>query len=217
MSIRVLIADDHPIVRDGLRLSLERSGRDVEVVGEAANGIMVLELAETCCVDVFILDITMPGLNGLDTARELIKRRRTARIIILSLHDSRALVEAALKIGALGYLTKETASSNVTEAVCEVYAGHLYLSPEIAHLVGDRREPRGRMEGAIEPLPALTACERRVLQLIAEGRTTKEIATDLGRAVDTIRTHRKNLMAKLKIHKETDLVRFAVKEGISKL
>ena len=217
MSIRVLIADDHPIVRDGLRLSLERSGRDVKVVGEAADGIEVLELAKICRVDVFILDITMPRLNGLDTARELLKRRRTARIIILSLHDSRAMVEAALQIGALGYLTKETASSNVTEAVCEAYAGHFCLSPEIAHLMVERREQRGRMKGAIEPPPAMTACERRVLQLIAEGRTTKEIATDLGRAVDTIRTHRKNLMAKLKIHKETDLVRFAVKEGISKL
>jgi DNA-binding NarL/FixJ family response regulator len=217
MSIRVLIADDHPIVRDGLRLSLERSGRDVKVVGEAADGVEVLELAKIRRVDVFILDITMPRLNGLDTARELLKRRRTARIIILSLHDSRALVEEAMAVGARGYLTKETASRNVTEAVCEVYAGHFYLSPEIVHLVVERREPRGQRKGTIEPLPALTACERRVLQLIAEGRTTKEIATDLGRAVDTIRTHRKNLMAKLKIHKETDLVRFAVKEGISKL
>ena len=90
MSIRVLIADDHPIVRDGLRLSLERSGRNVKVVGEAVDGVEVLELAKTCRVDVFILDITMPRLNGLDTARELLKRRRTARIIILSLHDSRA-------------------------------------------------------------------------------------------------------------------------------
>jgi len=217
MSIRVLIADDHPIVRDGLRLSLERSGRDVQVVGEAANGVMVLELAETCCADVFILDITMPRLNGLDTARELIKRRRTARIIILSLHDSRALVEESMAVGARGYLTKETASRNVTEAVCEVYAGRFYLSPEIAHFMVERRERGGGNGGVIEPLPALTACERRVLQLIAEGRTTKEIADVLGRAIDTIRTHRKNLMAKLGIHKQTDLVRYAVKEGISKL
>jgi len=169
MSIRVLIADDHPVVRDGLRFSLERGGRDVVVVGEAADGIEVLELAKICRVDVFILDITMPRLNGLDTARELLKRRRTARIIILSLHDSRAMVEAALQIGALGYLTKETASSNVTEAVCEAYAGHFCLSPEIAHLMVERREQRGRMKGAIEPPPAMTACERRVLQLIAEG------------------------------------------------
>jgi DNA-binding NarL/FixJ family response regulator len=217
MSIRVLIADDHPIVRDGLRLSLERGGRDVVVVGEAADGVEVLELAKICSVDVFILDITMPRLNGLDTARELIKRRRTARIIILSLHDSCALVEEAMAVGARGYLTKETASRNVTEAVCEVYAGRLYLSPEIAHIMVERRE-RGSGKGRVmEPVPALTAGERRVLQLIAEGRTAKEIAADLGRAIDTIRTHRKNLMAKLGIHKQTDLVRHAVKEGIAKL
>ena len=217
MSIRVLIADDHPIVRDGLRLSLERGGRDVVVVGEAADGVEVLELAKTCRVDVFILDITMPRLNGLDTARELLKRRRTARIIILSLHDSRVLVEESMAVGARGYLTKETASRNVTEAVCEVYAGRFYLSPEIAHIMVERRERGGRKGGVMEPMPALTAHERRVLQLIAEGRSTREIAADLGRAIDTIRTHRKNLMAKLGIHKQTDLVRYAVKEGISKL
>ena len=217
MSIRVLIADDHPIVRDGLRLSLERSGRDVKVVGEAADGVEVLELAKVCRVDVFILDITMPRLNGLDTARELLKRRSTARIIILSLHDSRALVEESMEVGARGYLTKETASRNVTEAVCEVYAGRFYLSPEITHIMVERRQRRGGKRGVFAPVPALTAHERRVLQLIAEGRTTKEIAADLGRAIETVRTHRKNLMAKLEIHKETDLVRYAVKEGISKL
>ena len=217
MSIRVLIADDHPIVRDGLRLSLERGGRDVVVVGEAADGVEVLELAKTCRVDVFILDITMPRLNGLDTARELLKRRRTARIIILSLHDSRALVEESMAIGARGYLTKETASRNVTDAVCEVYAGRFYLSPEITHIMVERRERDGGKRGVMEPMLALTASERRVLQLIAEGRTAREIAADLGRAIDTVRTHRKNLMAKLGIHKQTDLVRYAVKEGISKL
>jgi DNA-binding NarL/FixJ family response regulator len=217
LSIRVLIADDHPIVRDGLRLSLERGGRDVVVVGEAADGVEVLELAKTCRVDVFILDITMPRLNGLDTARELLKRRRTARIIILSLHDSRALVEESMAIGARGYLTKETASRNVTDAVCEVYAGRFYLSPEIAQIMGERRARGGGKGGVMEPVPALTVRERRVLQLIAEGRTAKEIAVDLDRAIDTVRTHRKNLMAKLGIHKQTDLVRYAVKEGISKL
>ena len=217
MSIRVLIADDHPIVRDGLRLSLERGGRDVVVVGEAADGVEVLELAKTCRVDVFILDITMPRLNGLDTARELLKRRRTARIIILSLHDSRALVEESMAIGARGYLTKETASRNVTDAVCEVYAGRFYLSPEITHIMIAGRERGGGKGGVMEPVLALTASERRVLQLIAEGRTAKEIAAELGRAIDTVLTHRKNLMAKLRIHKQTDLVRYAVKEGISKL
>jgi len=217
MSIRVLIADDHPIVRDGLRFSLERSGGNVEVVGEAADGVTLLELAETRPADVFILDLTMPRLNGLDTARELLKRRPTARILILSLHDSRALVEAALQIGARGYITKESASMHVTEAVCEVYAGRLYLSPDIAHLLVERSDRDGKKSRVVLAVPALTARERRVLQLIAEGRTTKEIAADLGRAIETARAHRKNLMAKLGIHKQTDLVRYAVSEGILKL
>jgi len=217
MSIRVLMADDHPIVRDGLRFSLERSGGNVEVVGEAADGVTLLELAETCPADVFILDLTMPRLNGLDTARELLKRRRDARILILSLHDSRALVEAALQIGASGYMTKESASMHVTEAVCEVYAGRFYLSPDIAHLLAERSDRDGKRSRVVLPVPALTARERRVLQLIAEGRTTKEIAADLGRAIETVRAHRKNLMAKLGIHKQTDLVRYAVREGVLKL
>lgn len=217
MSIRVLIADDHPIVRDGLRFSLERSGGNVEVVGEAADGVTLLELAETRPADVFILDLTMPRLNGLDTARELLKRRPTARILILSLHDSRALVEAALQIGARGYITKESASMHVTEAVCEVFAGRLYLSPDIAHLLVERSDRDGKKSRVVLAVPALTARERRVLQLIAEGRTTKEIAADLGRAIETVRAHRKNLMTKLGIHKQTDLVRYAVREGILKL
>jgi DNA-binding NarL/FixJ family response regulator len=217
MSIRVLIADDHPIVRAGLRFSLERSGRDVEVVGEAADGVTVLELAKTCRADVFILDITMPRLNGLDTARELITRHSATRILILSLHDSRALVEAALQTGARGYMTKESASEHVAEAVCEVFAGRIYLSPDIAHMMVERSDLGGGITSVFGPVPALTARERRVLQLIAEGRTTKEIAADLGRAIETVRAHRKNLMAKLGVHKQTDLVRFVVKEGILKL
>jgi DNA-binding NarL/FixJ family response regulator len=216
VNISVLIADDHPLVRDGLRFSIEGSGKEIEIVSEAADGLEVLQLAKQHPIDVFILDITMPRLNGLDTARTLIKMRSSSKIIILSIHDSRSLVEEALELGVHGYLTKETASRNIVEAICEVHTGRFYLSPDIAHFVVEKAlagRPKPRILGSA----TLTVQEKKVLQLIAEGRTAKEIASELGCAANTIHSHRKNLMTKLGIHKGTDLVRFAIKEGIAKL
>jgi DNA-binding NarL/FixJ family response regulator len=216
MNISVLIADNHPLVRDGLRFSIEHSGEKIEIVGEVANGLEVLQIAKSHHIDVFILDITMPRLNGLDTARALIKMRASSKIIILSIHNSRILVEEAMELGVHGYLTKETASRNVVEAICEVNAGGFYLSPDIAHFVVEKsmsglRKHHSRMTAT------LTVQEKKVLQLIAESWTAKEIASELGCATNTIHAHRKNLKAKLGLHKGTDLVRFAIKEGIIKL
>jgi DNA-binding NarL/FixJ family response regulator len=216
MPIKVLIADDHPVVRDGLRFSIERSKADIQVVAEAANGTEVLEKANTVSVDVYILDITMPEMNGIETARELLRRKSAAKVIMLSFLSSRTMVEQALAVGARGYLTKETATRNVVEAVREVYAGRSFLSPDIANLVVDgyagrmSRKPRAA-RGAI-----LTAQERKVLQLIAEGLSTKEVAAKLKRSTNTIHTHRNKLMAKLGLHKSSDLVRYAIREGIAK-
>jgi two-component system, NarL family, response regulator NreC len=216
VSIGVLIADDHPLVRDGLRFSIERSGKDIKIMAEASDGLEALQIAKKQSVDVFILDITMPRLNGLDVTRELIRRHSEAKVIILSLHSSQAFVEEAMEAGAKGFLTKETASRNVVEAICEVNAGHFYLSSDIAVYMVDKA--RGRAKNHRFALKhVLTGQERKVLQLIAEGRTSKEIASELGLQTNTIRAHRKNLMAKLRIHKETELVRFALKEGIAKL
>jgi two-component system NarL family response regulator len=217
MSIRVLIADDHPLVRDGLRFSIERSRRDIEIVGEAANGVEVLQMAEKFPTDIFILDITMPRLNGLDTARELIRQRPGVKVIILSFHDARTFVEEAMKVGARGYLTKETASRNIVEAISEVHLGRLYLSPDVSHHMTGRVGRGADDNGTGQSSGTLTLQERKILQLIAEGRTAKEIAAELGRAVNTVNAHRKNMMAKLDLHKQTELVRFAVREGIAKL
>jgi DNA-binding NarL/FixJ family response regulator len=217
MSIRVLIADDHPLVRDGLRFAIDRSDKGIEIVGEASDGLETLSVAEKNPVDVFILDVTMPRLNGLETARELIRRYPACRIIILSMHDSQAIIEEAIKVGAHGYLTKETASRIVVDAICELFAGGFYFSPDITHVLVDKFRMGGRKPGYSKRIAYLTSQERIVLQRIAEGRSTKEIAADLGRTVNTVQSHRKNLMAKLNIHKETDLVRFAIKEGIAKL
>jgi two-component system, NarL family, response regulator NreC len=217
MSIRVLIADDHPVVRDGLRFSIERSDSGIEVVAEASNGLEVLRHAESSPVDVYILDITMPELNGIETARELVQRQPSARIIMLSFHNSRAMVEQALAAGARGYLTKETATRNVVEAICQVRAGHSFLSPDVAHFVMEAYAGRDDRIRTARRGASLTAQERRVLQLIAEGLSTKEIAVKLDRSENTIHAHRNHLMAKLGLRKGADLVRYAIREGIAKL
>lgn len=217
MTIRVLIADDHPVVRDGLRFSLERGDRNIEVVAEAANGMEVLKFAEDSSAHVFILDITMPELNGIETARELVRRRPDSGIIILSFHSSRAMVEQALAAGARGYLTKETATRNVVEAVCQVCAGHSFLSPDVAHLVVEEDALLAHRVAAVGRGALLSPREKCVLQLIAEGLSTREIALKLNRSENTIHAHRNRLMAKLGLRKTADLVRYAVREGIAKL
>jgi DNA-binding NarL/FixJ family response regulator len=218
MSIRVVIADDHPVVRDGLRLAIERRGKGIEVAAEAADGMEALEIAERNPPHVFILDITMPRMNGIETARELIRRQPGAKIIMLSLHDTRAMVEESLSAGARGFLTKEAATRNVVDAISEVHAGGWYLCPRIAHyvvessLMGKKVRRRRGAAGV-----ALTEQERKVLQLIAEGRSSKEVASDLGVSFNTVHAHRNHLMAKLGLHKQSDLVRYAIKAGIAKL
>lgn len=216
MSIRVVIADDHPVVRDGLRLTIERSAEDIVVVGEASDGMEVLKITQPA--DVFILDITMPNMNGIETTRELLKRSRAAKIIILSLHDTKGMVEEALAAGARGYLTKEMATRNVIEAVNEVHAGRYFLCPAIAHfvieagLMGKKALRKGAATDVV-----LTGQERKVLQLIAEGHSNKEIAAMLDLSVNTVHAHRNSVMAKLNIHKQADLILYAIRAGIAKL
>jgi DNA-binding NarL/FixJ family response regulator len=213
VSIRLLIADDHPVVRDGLRFCIKRWGANIEIVAEASNGMEVLDLAKKHSIDVFIIDIAMPLLNGLDATRALLRENPAAKVIILSFHNTPSFVEEAMHAGARGYLTKETASQNVVEAVREVAAGRFYLSPDIAQFMV-KFAFRGHRGRANRRPGALTARERRVLQLIAEGKTAKEIASVLSLSTNTVHTHRKNLMTKLDVHKQTDLVRIALKEGI---
>jgi DNA-binding NarL/FixJ family response regulator len=216
MSIRVLIADDHPIVLDGLRFCLKRWGENIEIAAEAHDGMEVLRLAKKISIDVFLLDVAMPLLNGLDTTRTLLREQPTAKVIILSFHTTRSIVEEAMRAGARGYLTKETASQNVVEAIREIAAGRFYLSPDVAKFMVEYAFKAHKGKANRGPR-ALTARERRVLQLIAEGKTSKEIASLLSLATNTVHAHRKNLMAKLQVHKQTELVRAALNEGIIKL
>jgi len=218
VNIRVLMADDHPMVREGLRLTIERSGTGIEIVGEASDGIEVLAMAQTSPADVYILDITMPKLNGIECTRELIKNVATAKIILLSLHDTKDIVAEALGAGARGYLTKEMAPRTVVDAVIEVHAGGRYLDPRIAQFADEigltGRENPGKRRPA---RTSLTGQEKKVLQLIAEGHSNKEVAKLLNLSINTIHVHRTNLMSKLDIHKHADLVRYAIKSGLAKL
>lgn len=217
MRIKVLLADDHPLVRYGLKSAIERNCKDIKVVGEASNGKEVLELAKEKHVDVYILDISMPILNGIETVLRLKEIDPKSKAIILSIHDKRIFVEKALESGARGYLLKESATEEVIRAIREVYMGRFYLSPAISSFVVNGF--LGKIHGPpiSEKIVKLTKREREILQLIAEGFTNKEIAGKLNLSLYTVHVHRRNIMQKLNIHKHADLVRYAIKEGISKL
>jgi DNA-binding NarL/FixJ family response regulator len=217
VSIKLLLADDHPVVREGIRLAIERAAADIEIVSEASNGKEVLEFARKNPVDVYILDISMPILNGIETTVKLIKMNPNNRIIILSIHDSRSFVEKALYCGARGYLLKVNAVDDVIHAIHEVHRGRFFLSSSISKYIVNGFLSDLHKREINENLVHLTEREREVLQLIAEGFTNKEIASNLNLALNTVHVHRKNIMQKLDIHKHAGLIRYAIKEGIIKL
>ena len=217
MSIKVVIADDHVIVRDGIRAVIENMGEGIDIIGEASNGKELLETSETNPPDVYILDISMPVLNGLETMDRLMKRNPKSKVIILSMHDDKTLVEKSLKSGAKGYLLKKNSAGEMIDAIHEVNTGKFFLSPDISQYVvhgflgkeGEEKHPIGT--------PGLTTREREVLQLIAEGYTNKDMAKQLNLSINTVNFHRKNMMKKLDIHNQADIVRYALKEGIAEL
>jgi DNA-binding NarL/FixJ family response regulator len=216
MSIRVVLADDHPVVRAGLRSVIEKSGREIVVVREAADGNEVLRIAEKSGVDVFLLDIEMPFLNGLETAERLIKKDPKAKVIILSLHDARIYVDRAVRAGVKGYILKESATEDVIQAIEEVDRGNFFMSPAISKYIVDGFLGRVTAKKNKPAGDGLTNREREILQLIGEGLTSKEIAQRLNLFLNTVQVHRRNLMSKLAIHKQSDLIRYAIKEGIAK-
>lgn len=206
--IRILLADDHSVVRHGFRRILEEQA-DMEVVGEAANGREAVELATRLAPDVLVMDVTMPQLNGIEAARQLAKSCPRLRVLALSMQKDGVYVREMLRAGARGYLLKESTEADLLAAVRAVAAGKAWLSPEVSDAVLEdyRRH-------VTNPLDLLSAREREVLQLIAEGRTNKEIAGQLGLSVYTVEAHRGNLMEKLNLHSGNELVRFAVRHGV---
>ncbi len=209
MRRRILLADDHQIFRQGLRNLLEKAGH--EVIGEAADGRTALVMAQTLQPDVAVLDLSMPLLNGLDAAHEIQRVSPQTATILLTMYADKSYVLQALRVGARGYVLKTQAAEDLIRAVHEISAGGLYLSPGVAVSVVDAY--LGKAGDDADPL---TPRERQTLQLIAEGKTTKEIARLLGLSVKTAESHRTRLMQKLDIHDAAGLVRYAIRRGIIK-
>lgn len=209
--ISVLLADDHTLVLAGIRGLLTKLD-GVEVVGEAADGHQTLRLAETLRPDIVLLDIGMPGLNGLEVAERLHRLDPAIRVVILSMHASEEYVLRALRAGAAGYLLKDSAVTELEVAVRSVARGETYLSPPVSKRVVD--DYVSRTGGVPDPLAVLTARQREILQMVAEGHTSKEIAQSLGLSYRTIETHRNQLMKRLGVTDLTGLVRFAVRAGL---
>lgn len=210
--IQILLADDHAIVRQGLRVLLE-SEEKFKVIGEAGDGLETMEMVKKLKPDVVVLDVMMPNLNGLEAARQLSKQFPRTKIIILSMYDDESFVLEALGNGASGYVLKDSTSKDLVSAINEVVAGRRYLSPPLSDRAIAAYQQFAQ-SGTFDKYDTLTTREREVLQLTVEGRTNGEIANTLKISVRTAETHRANLMKKLNIHAQADLIRYAIKRGI---
>lgn len=213
MTTRVLIADDHGVMRRGLRLQLEQFP-DLEVIGEAADGLAAVQLVGEHRPDVVIMDIAMPGLNGIDAAAQILKAYPKTGIIMLSMHSDEEYLLRALSAGARGYLLKESAEADLDRAVRAVAQGKSYFSPTIQATLMDDYVRQLRQKGLQDSYDLLTEREKQVLQLLAEGKSNKEVATTLDCSVNTVATHRMHLMQKLDLHSSADIVLYAVRKKI---
>jgi len=208
-----LLADDHAIVRKGLRFVLGREPA-VEVVGEAADGQEAVKLAGELKPDIVILDIAMPNLNGIDATERIIKESSRTAVIILSVHDDESYVLRSLNVGAKGYLLKESAEDDILGAVRTVSEGRPFFSPSIAATLLEDYVRQLKQRGLQDSYELLTSREREILQMLAEGKTNKDIATLLNLSTYTVETHRANLMQKLDLHNTAELVLYAVRKRI---
>jgi DNA-binding NarL/FixJ family response regulator len=207
MGINVLLADDHILVRQGLRSLLDRE--KIHVVAEASDGQEAIQLAETHQPDVAVIDITMPTLNGIDATRELLRSCPKTRVILLTQHEEEQYLHEALQSGVRGYVLKSQVVNDLVHAIHQVSRGGFYLSPGVSQAVVEAY--RSKSDRPIDPL---SSRERQVLQLIAEGKSTRDVASLLGISVKTAESHRARLMKKLDIHETASLVRYAVRRGL---
>lgn len=212
--IRVLLADDHTLIRAGISALLERMER-IEIVGEAPDGHSAMKLIQELTPDVVLLDLQMPGLSGFEVLQQTTEKSPHVKVIVLSVHDTQEYALRALSSGAVGYLPKSAASSELELAIDQVMRGERYLSPTIAQIVS-LESARGGHTGRAAPVE-LTPRQREVLTLVAEGYSTKDIARTLGISVKTVETHRAQLMERLGIHDVAGLVRYAIKMGLVSL
>jgi len=215
MSVRILIADDHQMMRDGLRVLIEQE-EGMEVVAEADSGLSVIELAQQHRPDVVVMDVAMPGLNGIEATRRVRASLPEVKIVALSMHSDKRFVAGMFGAGASAYLLKKSAFGELTQAIRAVVAGQTYISPRIAHLVLEDyvRHVPGELRPGSE---ALTACEREVLLLLVEGLSPEQIAARLHVSVSTVGTHRHHVMEKLGIRSLPELTKYALREGLTSL
>jgi len=213
MKTRILVADDHGIVRKGLRFLLERQ-EDMEVVGEAADGREAVHLAEQLHPSVVVMDIAMPQLNGIDAAAQILRSSPDTRVIILSMYADEEFLVRALTTGIRGYLLKDSAENDLVRAVRAAASGRCFFSPAIAQALAEDYVRQLQHKGLQDSYELLTQREKEILQLLAEGRSNKEVATVLNVSPYTVETHRTHLMQKLNLHNTAEIVLYAVRKKI---
>jgi DNA-binding NarL/FixJ family response regulator len=215
MSISILLVDDHKIMRAGLRALIEKE-KDLKVVGETADGRRAVELARDLSPEVIIMDISMNNLNGIDATRQITAAFPDVKVLALSMHSDEHFVAGMLEAGASGYLLKDCAVEELSLAIRTAVSGNTYLSPPISKVV--IRDYVGRLaKGILSPSHLLTSKEREILQLLAEGKTSKEISYSLNLSARTVEAHRREMMDKLDIHSVAELTKYAVRKGITDL
>jgi DNA-binding NarL/FixJ family response regulator len=213
MPIRILLADDHTVVRDGLRALLEKQ-LDMEVVAEAADGREGVRLAEEQNPDVVVMDIGMPNMNGIEATRRIVTSNPDTAVVILSMHQDESYVLRALKAGAKGYLLKDSLRSDVIDAIRTVAQGRSFLTRKVSRMLQEDYVSQLQRRGLDDSYDLLTDREREILQLVAEGRTNKEVANLLTVSLTTIETHRTHILQKLGLHSVPELILYAVRKGI---
>jgi two-component system response regulator NreC len=211
--VRILLADDHTVMRAGLRLLLERH-ENFEVVGEAADGREAVEIAAEQKPAVVVMDVAMPHLNGVEAARQILTRNPDIAIVMLSMHSDESYVLRSLKAGARAYLLKDSAEADLIAAIQAITEGRSFFSPGVRALLKEDYIYRLQKFGADDTYELLTAREREVLQLVAEGRSNKEVASLLGLSLYTVETHRTHILQKLNLHSVPELILYAVRKGI---
>ena len=211
--VRIVLADDHTVMRNGLRLLLERQP-NLKVVGEAADGRQAVALSESANPDVVIMDIGMPNLNGIEAARQIVTHNPRTAIAILSMHSDESYVIRALKAGARAYLLKDSAEADLLAAVRALSEGKSFFSPAISRILVEDYMRQLERQGAEDTYELLTNREREILQLLAEGRTNKEVAAMLNLSLYTVETHRTHILQKLNLHNVPELILYAVRKGI---
>ena len=211
--LRILLADDHIVMRTGLRALLERQP-NLEVVGESENGRETVELAASLAPDVVVMDVGMPILNGIEATKTIVNQRQATAVVILSMHADESYVMRALRAGARGYLLKDSAAADLISALHAVSQHKSFFSPKVSRILAEDYVRVLKQKGAVDSYDLLTNREREILQLVAEGKANKEVATALNISPYTVETHRRHILEKLNLHNPAELILYAVRKGI---